>query len=116
MIARVAVLCLLPGVAAAQPVDAAAYLPRLEKNLDNIVRFWQPSTLDRANGGYVINHDSKGTPNPAGSKGIVTQARQVWLFSRLARAGYRQREMLEAAEHGFRFLRDRMWDKRNGGF
>jgi mannobiose 2-epimerase len=94
----------------------ASCIPRLEKNLDNIVRFWYPSTLDRTNGGYIINHNAKGVPNPAGSKGIVTQARQVWLFSRLARDGYRRREMLDAAEHGFRFLRDRMWDKRNGGF
>jgi mannobiose 2-epimerase len=109
-------MILLPLLLAAQAAGPAAYVPRLEKNLANIIRFWYPNTLDRANGGYVINHDAKGTPNPAGSKGIVTQARQLWLFSRLAREGRQSKEMLAAAEHGFRFLRDRMWDKRNSGF
>jgi mannobiose 2-epimerase len=93
------------------------YIPKLERNLkENIVRFWLPASLDHANGGYIINHDAKGQPNPDGSKGIVTQARQVWLFSRLAREGYQREEMLRAAEHGFAFLRDRMWDASDGGF
>ena len=47
---------------------------------------------------------------------IVTQARQVWLFSRLARAGYEPRKNLEAAQLGYRFLTDKMWDPKNGGF
>jgi mannobiose 2-epimerase len=98
-------------------VLAGTYAERLERNLkENIVAFWYPRTLDRANGGYIINHDAKGAPNPQGPKMIVTQSRQVWLFSRLARDGYQPKEMLAAAEHGFRFLRERMWDQPNGGF
>lgn len=104
-----------PLTAAAQP--ARTYIPMLEKNLrENIMAFWYPRTLDRANGGYVINHNSAGKPNPEGSKGIVTQARQLWLFSRLAREGYDSGSMLEAAGHGFTFLRDKMWDRKHGGF
>ena len=96
---------------------AQEYLPKLEKNLvANIIPFWLDKTIDRTNGGYIINHNAAGNPNPAGSKGIVTQARQVWLFSKLAREGYRTRETLAAAKHGFEFLRDRMWDKQHGGF
>ncbi len=95
----------------------AAYVPRLERNLrDNIVAFWYPKSLDKVNGGYVISCDAQGVANPRASKTLVTQARQVWLFSRLAREGVRPPEMLEAAAHGFRFLRDRMWDLRYGGF
>ena len=97
--------------------DPVAYIPRLERNLrDNIVAFWYPKTLDRVNGGYIISYDAKGVANPRASKTLVTQARQVWLFSRLAREGVRSREMLEAAAHGFHFLRDKMWDQRYGGF
>ena len=117
MTRRTAIQCLTfaPLAAAAQP--ARAYIPRLEENLrKNIMAFWYPATLDRENGGYVINHDAAGKPNPAGSKGIVTQARQVWLFSRLARGGYDSKSMMEAADHGFAFLRDKMWDRKNGGF
>ena len=116
--AAVKLLTLLLALAfPALPQDAAAYIPRLERNLrDNIVAFWYPKTLDKINGGYVISYDAKGVANPRASKTIVTQARQVWLFSRLAREGVRPTEMLEAASHGFRFLRDKMWDQRYGGF
>ena len=103
------------SAAAAEP--PRNFIPKLEGNLRNIVAFWYPATLDRTNGGYIINHDAAGKPNPGGSKGIVTQARQLWLFSRLARGGYHDsQQMAEAADHGFAFLRDKMWDPQHGGF
>ncbi len=41
----------------------------------------------------------------------------VWFFARMARAGHGDRQqMLEAAEHGYRFLMGRMRDSRHGGF
>jgi mannobiose 2-epimerase len=40
----------------------------------------------------------------------------LWLFARLARAGYRVPEMRAAATHGYRFLNDHMWDRQHGGF
>ncbi len=93
------------------------YLPRLEKNLKgNIMPFWLNKSLDHKNGGYWIDFDAKGDLKPQRTKMIVTQARQVWLFSRLARSGYCGNDCLEAAGLGFRFLRDRMWDPKNGGF
>ncbi len=98
-------------------VDGAEYVPRLEKNLrENIMPFWLKKSIDRENGGYTINHDQQGRLKGPGVKMIVTQARTVWLFARLARAGYCRRECLEAADHGYRFLRRWMWDERNGGF
>ena len=93
------------------------YTPMLQKILtENIVPFWYDKSLDRANGGYTISFDLEGKPREPGTKMIVTQARQVWLFSRLARAGYEPKKNLEAAEVGCRFLTDKMWDPRNGGF
>ena len=47
---------------------------------------------------------------------IVTQARQLWLASALLRSRYATPGLREAADHGFRFLRDVMWDKTHGGF
>jgi mannobiose 2-epimerase len=116
---RTALQCLgaAPVAAAAQTPDAQPFVARLEKNLrENILPFWFPKTLDRENGGYVLNHDIAGAARANGTKGIVTQARQLWFAARVARTGYRADEMLAAAEHGFRFLRDRMWDKQHGGF
>ncbi len=96
---------------------ARATLPELDKTLqENILGFWLPRTLDRRHGGYRINFGPHGEPNGKTSKGIVTQSRHVWLFSCAAREGYGSEDLLEAAEHGYRFLCDRMWDNKHGGF
>lgn len=96
---------------------AKTYVPKFEKILtENIASFWHTKSIDRANGGYTINFGPKGEPKGEGTKMIVTQARTVWLFSRLARAGYGGKEYIDAADVGYRFLREKMWDAKNGGF
>ena len=95
-----------------------SHLPDLEKTLtQNIAGFWLPRSIDTRNGGYIINFGPKGELKGEGTKAIVTQSRQVWLFSRMARGGHGDRkQLLEAADHVYRFLRDKMWDSKNGGF
>lgn len=89
----------------------------IEKILtQNIISFWYPQTIDNEDGGYRLNHDISGKWQGKADKSIVTQARTVWFFSHLIQAGYNKNEYQEAAEHGFRFLADRMWDKEYGGF
>ena len=91
--------------------------PRFQKVLsENIQDFWLQKGLDREYGGYVISFDNEGRIVTPYNKMIVTQARQVWLHSRLARAGYKREENLRAAAHGYHFLREKMWDAQNGGF
>ena len=93
------------------------YIPKFEKILkENIASFWYTKSLDRTNGGYRINFGPDGKLKGQGTKMIVSQARTVWLFSRLARAGYGGDEYIEAADLGYRFLKEKMWDARNGGF
>ena len=112
----------VPAVTAPQPRDEDAVrlratLPVLRKNLEEaVVRFWYPRVVDRVHGGYRVAFDADGKPSADGSKMIVTQARMLWLFSRLARAGQRAPEMREAAAHGYRFLVDRMRDPQHGGY
>ncbi|HFA59190.1 MAG TPA: hypothetical protein ENJ83_00720, partial [Rhodospirillales bacterium] len=90
--------------------------------LDNIAAFWYPRCLDRDKGGYHLYFDERGEPEPPGDKSIVTQARMVWFFARMAREGYEKAgaftraDLLAAARHGFEFLRRKMWDFENGGF
>jgi len=92
-------------------------VPRLEKILkDNIASFWLSKSLDRVNGGYTINFGPKGQPKGPGTKMIVSQARNVWLFSRMARTGNGNKQYLEAADLGYKFLKEKMWDAKNGGF
>ena len=96
---------------------AGRYIPRLEKILtENIAPFWYEKSLDRDRGGYIVSFDSQGRLKEPVTKMIVTQARTLWLFSRLARAGYRRKEHLDAAELGYEFLTEKMWDRANGGF
>jgi len=83
---------------------------------ENIISFWYPGALDRANGGYRLNHDGEGAWRGDAEKFLVTQARTLWFFSRLAGTEYGGGRYLEAARHGYEFLRDRMWDPRCGGF
>ncbi|MCP4454287.1 MAG: hypothetical protein GY809_22740, partial [Planctomycetes bacterium] len=96
---------------------AASLVPRLETMLqDNIVSFWLTKSIDLEHGGYTINFGPEGQGRPPGAKMIVSQARTLWLFSRLIRAGYGSDEMAQAARHGYAFLTEHMWDKTHGGF
>lgn len=92
----------------------SVYVPKLARNLENIVRFWHPACLDHVNGGYFVNFDASGAKLPEQPKMIVTQARMLWFFSRLARDG--RPEHLKSAALGFRFLTEKMWDHEFGGF
>ena len=113
-------LILAASVAPAPAQTAAevrATAPALEKNLtENILKFWYPGTIDREHGGFLIDHDAQGRFKGEAPKAIVTQARMVWLSSRLMREGRGGPAMAEAARQGYRFLIDRMWDREFGGF
>lgn len=101
-------------IACGQQEDLRADLVKTLK--DNILAFWHPRCLDTA-GGYMVDFDAQGQPKPSGRKMIVTQARMLWFFSRMARAGLGDRKaMLAAAGHGWRFLSRKMYDERLGGF
>jgi mannobiose 2-epimerase len=82
---------------------------------ENILPFWYPQAVDQEFGGYLVHHDSRGRWKGPAPKHLVVQARALWFFSSLARAGYHAR-YLEAASSGFGFLRDRLWDREKGGF
>jgi mannose/cellobiose epimerase-like protein (N-acyl-D-glucosamine 2-epimerase family) len=107
------------GVEAALSNDGGLRASRasIERILtQNIIPFWFPETIDRENGGYRLNHDAQGKYLGPAPKFLVTQARQVWFFSRLARSPYGKPAHLDAARHGFALLRDHMWDAQYGGF
>jgi cellobiose epimerase len=104
-------------------VDHLDIVGQLETTLTgNIAAFWYPRSIDRDNGGYELEFGPRGEALNPGRKMIVSQARTVWFFSSLARAGYEKpsaftkADLLSAADHGFRFLRDKMWDQEHGGF
>ena len=93
------------------------YIPKLKKMLnENIASFWLSKSPDKENGGYTINFGPKGERKPGRTKMIVSQARTLWFFSHLSRTGHGGQECLKAADLGYKFLAEKMWDHENGGF
>lgn len=108
--------CLLIRAGWAEQSDISEARATVERILtQNILPFWYPEVLD-TEGGYRLNHDIEGKWRGYSEKALVTQARTVWFFSRLVRAGYGNEDHLQAAAHGYRYLRDTMWDDEHGGF
>lgn len=108
----------MTGALALPATGPETYAREFEEVLnENILAFWHPRVIDRQNGGYHIRIGPNGEDLGPGPKALVTQARTLWLFARAARAGYGDRKaLLEAADHGYRFLTERMWNARHGGF
>ena len=82
---------------------------------DNLIDKWYPLILDVDDGGYYsdVTHDFKIGENH--NKMIVTQARHVWVNAK-ASLIYNNSSYLTYANHGFEFLKNKMWDSINGGF
>ncbi|UCF38773.1 MAG: AGE family epimerase/isomerase [Acidobacteriota bacterium] len=98
----------------AAPIEKTGNLEKILR--ENIIPYWMPKMIDEENGGYKLNHGLNGEWRGPGPKGIVTQSRMVWYLSSLVRSGYGTESDLAGARHGFRFLAERMWDQRDGGF
>jgi len=90
-------------------------LPQIESSLDTLVDVWYPRTVDSVNGGFWSDFDYKWDKKGKQDKMIVSQARHVWTASELA-LFYGDKNYWDIAAHGYRFLRDKMWDSENGGF
>ncbi len=91
--------------------------PVLERILfQNLLPFWHPRVLDLEHGGYHLHHGEDGASLGGARKALVTNARTLWFFARMARAGYQREAMLEAARHGYDFLVTSFLDDRHGGF
>jgi mannobiose 2-epimerase len=127
------VALLLPAVVAcaprtaptgAPPAVTAALTPSMRRALAQEIReslrrdldAWYPRAVDRGQGGFLSEFDYRWQPNGAQDKMIVTQARHVWTTARATQFFPRDTAFLPAAAHGYRFLRDALWDREKGGF
>ena len=105
-----------PAPAKPSPADLQAQARRCRHILKtSIIDFYLPACLDKANGGYFesLKGDRFG---PTGEKFLTQQARQLWFFSTLARAGVEKDAALAAAKHGFDFLEGQFRDRTHGGY
>ena len=91
-------------------------LAQLQDVLKDEYVLWYPRSLDTVYGGYYSDFDYAWNLDGPQNKMIVTQARHVWSASH-GKGYFADTTLLHnAATHGFRFLRDVMWDKQDGGF
>ncbi|CAN5563619.1 cellobiose 2-epimerase [soil metagenome] len=94
-----------------------AIADQMEYSLKNeLLKPWYPASIDTMYGGFIsaFTYDFKLADNH--DKMIVTQARHVWTNSKAAELYPDVTYFKEGAAHGFRFLKDVMWDKTYGGF
>lgn len=78
---------------------------------------WYPRTADSIYGGFLSDFDYKWEMKGPQNKMIVTQSRHVWTCSSAAEFYPEKRDYyLKMALHGVEFLKDKMWDKQQGGF
>ena len=114
------ILCCTLLSAPAQAVEPELLAERartLRKILyENMLPFWYPQSIDTNHGGYLLHHDTEGNYLGESDKYLVTQARMLWFFSKLYRSGLGDRNHLDAARHGYAFMRDVLWDAEHGGF
>ncbi len=88
----------------------------IQQELNHLVELWYPRIVDTIQGGYWTNFESDWSRSDDQPKMLVTQARGLWTAARLAQYYPDRPELIEAAEHGFRFLTEELWEEERGGF
>lgn len=88
----------------------------IEKELKSVLDKWYPAIIDTVNGGYWTNFGYDWTRLEKQDKFLVTQARALWCASKAVSVFSDNEVFKRAADHGYRFLTETMWDKHSGGF
>lgn len=78
--------------------------------------YWYPRCVDKEFGGYLSNFDKDWNQMESQPKFIVTQARHTWASAQMALMYPENPLYMQVSEHGYKFLRDFMWDKEYGGY
>src|SRR4030095_15401297 len=77
---------------------------------------WYPHCVDTLYGGFITTFTYDFKPTGTQDKFIVTQSRHTWSTAKAAELYAKSTYYLKCSNHGFKFLRDVMWDKTYGGF
>lgn len=120
MLGTLALVCFLAACTdrSETAADRSAVAEEMEKALQNtLLQAWYPQAIDRECGGFLTDFNHRMEPDGPADKFLVHQARHVWTTAEAARFYPEEDSLyLSLADHGFTFLRDRMWDEEHGGF
>ena len=83
----------------------------------DILGVWFPRAIDQQHGGFLSNFNRQWQPAQSDGKFSVFQTRMTWVAARISTARPDLKQQYEPIiAHGFTYLRDKLWDKANGGF
>jgi mannobiose 2-epimerase len=82
----------------------------------HVIDVWFPRSLDVENGGFLCDFDRTWKPCGPHEKLLEFQARQTLLAAESSRFYPGDERLRQAALHGFRCIRDMMWDDDSGGW
>ena len=89
----------------------------MEKSIQTeLLNKWYPQCIDTQYGGFLTAFTYDFKPTGEQDKMIVTQARHTWSNAKASLLYPEIAYYKAGAAHGFRFLRDVLWDKNFGGF
>lgn len=97
--------------------DRATLATAIEKSITTeLLNKWYPVVIDKEYGGFLSTFTFDFKPTGEQDKMIVSQSRHIWTTSKAAETYPQNADYKTCADHGFKFLRDVMWDKTYGGF
>lgn len=111
------ILSIQPFTAFKQDDERKRIAAEMEKSIQTeMLNKWYPQNIDTAYGGFLSTFTYDFKPTGPQDKMIVTQARHTWTNAKASLLYPGITYFKTGAAHGFKFLRDVMWDKEYGGF
>lgn len=89
---------------------------QLQTELHDLQRAWFPRSVDREHGGFFCDFGHRWKPSGSQRKMLEYQARQTIAAARGATHSPQPAFLREVALHGFRYLKETMWDHSQGGW
>ena len=97
--------------------ERATLAAAIEKSITTeLLNKWYPAAMDKEYGGFISTWTYDFKPTGEQDKMIVSQARHVWTTAKASEVYNDVAHYTECATHGYKFLRDVMWDKTYVGF
>jgi mannobiose 2-epimerase len=110
------VLVIIYGCNSSIKEDSNRIIADLEESLKrDLLAVWYPISLDTVYGGFLCDFTYDWQAKGRQNKMLVTQSRHLWTTSQSA-IFYQDDRYRKMAEHGYRFLKKKMWDTEYGGF
>lgn len=88
----------------------------MRHTLEQEFNAWYPLALDTLYGGFFSDMNDTWELDGKQNKMIVTQARHIWSTANAFISYKHDSSFLAIAAHGMKFLKNKMWDKKYGGF